>query len=235
MIGDVYYSMKKWKEYCNSVKEYYKWIERANLDAMSEMTIISYNASGTFVDKEEFWDFCKQELLIDLIMTKPVYIYIVATEKVVSAKSKVERYKKCWKKISNLFDLSNMELSNEIGYQINGMSFYLGIAKAEVSNLDYILKIIDFKKNYYTLIISDKDYIKQIEDNEKLLYQFVLLNDNGEIDYANLISLCNKNQDIACRYGIDSTGVELAFIVNNENIYNYFSEQILTNFMHVTI
>ncbi len=227
--------MKKWKEYCSNIYEYYNWIKESEFSELNDILVISYNASGTFVDKEEFWKFCKQELCADLVMNKPIYVYIFATEKVVNVNSKVEKYKRCWKKISNLFDLSCMELSNEIEYQVNGMNFFSGIAKAEISNLDYILKIIDSKERYYTLIISDKDYIKQVKNNEKLLFQFVSVNDYGEVNYENLIQLCKNNRDIACRYGIDSTGIELAFIIKKENLYNYFSEDILTNILNVNI
>jgi len=220
---DIYF-MRKWKEYYENINSYYEWFEETDITETNETSVISYNASDIVVDKEEFWNYCKQQFRSDLLMSKPLYIYMVASEKLTNPNSKVERYKKCWKKISNSFDLSFMQLSNEIEYQVKGKTFYSAIARMEISTLDNLLKIIDFNKNKYSVFISDKDYIKEIENNKKSVIDFLTLNDDGEVDYAKLIDLCNINHDMACRYGTDSIGAEFAIIFNKKDVTNYLKK-----------
>ena len=69
--GDV--SMKRWKEYHESISNYYEWIAGKEID---NLTVISYNASKIDCNKEKFWEYCKSELLNDLSMPDSIYIYI---------------------------------------------------------------------------------------------------------------------------------------------------------------
>lgn len=223
--------MKKCKEYCDNIYEYFGWLKMPPNDMLDKISVISYNASGVTVNKEEFGYYCEKEIQADLQSNKHIYAYMVATERLVNVNSRIEIYKRCWKKLSNVFDLSFMQLSDDIEYKINEATFYSGIARADFSHLADIVKIIDSKQNYYTLFISDKDYLKQIYKGERHLAEFVNLNDSGEIDYEKLIKMCNKNQDLACRYGIDSISCELAFLFNHNNLINYFSKQAIDNFI----
>ena len=87
--------MKKWVEKSNNLSEYYGWYpNETNMD----INLISYNITDVNLDKEVFFDYCSQQVKRNMIMGKELYIYLVAIEKVQNINSKVERYKRCWKK-----------------------------------------------------------------------------------------------------------------------------------------
>lgn len=76
---------------------------------------------------------------------------------------------------------------------------------------------------FYDMFISNKDYLKEIEENHIAISDFIVLNTFGEIDYLKVIEKCSKNHDLACCYGLDSTGAELALIFNTQDKWKYFS------------
>lgn len=65
--------MKKWKEYCESISDYYEWISD-DISPLDNLAVISYNTSGINYNKEEFWKYCKNELSYDLSMPDSIYI-----------------------------------------------------------------------------------------------------------------------------------------------------------------
>lgn len=74
-----------------------------------------------------------------------IYIYLIATEKVQNKDSKVEHYKKYWKKVSDSFDIHGFELGLEMEHEYKENYYYSGIAKTTLNNLDDLLKILEFK------------------------------------------------------------------------------------------
>lgn len=210
--------MKKWVEKSNNLSEYYGWYpNETNMD----INLISYNITDVNLDKEVFFDYCSQQVKRNMIMGKELYIYLVAIEKVQNINSKVERYKRCWKKIANNFDLKFLELSREEEYFFNGGMYYAAIAKTNIFQLNKVLKIIDVKKNY-SMFISHMNYLQEIEENNVSVSDFVFLNSLDEIDKVKMIEICCKNHDVACYYGIDSLGAELALIYNIHDKMCYF-------------
>lgn len=210
--------MKKWIENSDNLSEYYGWYP---IEKIANINLISYNFTDANLDKEEFFVYCLQQVKKDMIMSKELYIYLVAIEEVQNPNSKVERYKKCWRKISTNFDLEFLELSKEDEYYLNGMMYYAAIARTNIFNLHKVLKIIDAKKKY-SMFISRMDYLQEIEENKIYVSDFVFLNSFDEIDKVKLIEICSKNHDLACCYGVDSLGAELAIIYNTHDRMNYF-------------
>ena len=214
--------MKKWREYSENLSEYYGWYPKERKNTM-DTNLISYNVTSAIIDKEEFFNYCLQQIKKDIVRDENIYVYLVVAEEVRNPNSKVERYKKCWKKLSNFFTLDFMQLSEEIEYLLNDMLYYIAIAKTDILNLNKVLKIIDARRNKYFMFISNKDYLKEIEDNHIAISDFIVLNSFGEIDYLKVIEKCSKNHDLACCYGLDSTGAELALIFNTQDKWKYFS------------
>lgn len=214
--------MKKWREYSENLSEYYGWYPKERKNTM-DTNLISYNVTSAIIDKEEFFNYCLQQIKKDIVRDENIYVYLVVAEEVRNPNSKVERYKKCWKKLSNFFTLDFMQLSEEIEYPLNDMLYYIAIAKTDILNLNKVLKIIDARRNKYYMFISNKDYLKEIEENHIAISDFIVLNSFGEIDYLKVIEKCSKNHDLACCYGLDSTGAELALIFNTQDKWKYFS------------
>lgn len=217
--------MKKWKEYCKSIGDYYEWIEGDGLD---NLAVISYNASEMNCNKEKFWAYCKNELLNDLSKPDSIYIYLIATEKVKNINSKVEHYKKCWKKVSDSFDIQGFELGLEIGHEYNGNYYYSGIAKATLKSLEDLLKILEFKGKKYVTFMSKKDYFQDISDIKKLILKYVLFDEYEDVDFPNIFFQCKNNHDIACRYGVDSIGAEFALIIRKDKVNAYMSNEFIS-------
>ena len=214
--------MKKWREYSENLSEYYGWYPKERKNTM-DTNLISYNVTSAIIDKEEFFNYCLQQIKKDIVRDENIYVYLVVAEEVRNPNSKVERYKKCWKKLSDSFVLDFMQLSEEIEYSLNDKLYYIAIAKTDILNLNKVLKIIDARRNKYFMFISNKDYLKEIEDNHIAISDFIVLNSFGEIDYLKVIEKCSKNHDLACCYGLDSTGAELALIFNTQDKWKYFS------------
>lgn len=217
--------MKRWKEYCESISNYYEWIAGKVID---NLAVISYNTSEINYNKEKFWEYCKNELLNDLSVPDSIYIYLIATEKVKNKNSKVEHYKKCWKKVSDSFDIQGFELGLEIEHEYNGDYYYSGIAKTTLNNLEYLLKILEFKGKKYVTFMSKTDYFQDISDIRKLILNYVLFDEYEDIDYPNIFYLCKNNHDIACRYGVDSIGAEFALIIRKDEVNAYMSNEFIS-------
>ena len=217
--------MKKWKEYCKSISDYYEWIGGDDLD---NLAVISYNASEMRYNKDKFGAYCKNELLNDLSRPDSIHIYLIATEKVKNINSKVEHYKKCWKKVSDSFDIQGFELGLEIGHEYNGNYYYSGIAKTTLDNLEALLKILELKGKKYVIFMSKKDYFQDISDIKKIILNYVLFDEYEDIDFHNIFYQCKINHDIACRYGVDSIGAEFALIIRKDKLNEYISNEFIS-------
>lgn len=209
--------MKVWKEYCNILSQYYEWYPKdRNMDA----NLISYNSEGFDLDKITFFDYCSRQMKEDLIDDSQLYLYMVAIEEVKDRKSKLERFKKCWRKLSDCFDVSFLTLGTEEDMVINNKLYFSAIAKTELYNLDKVLNILDAKRKY-EMFISKNDYIREVADNKYSVSDFVFLDSTYEIDFVKMIEVCSNNHDLICRYGADSVGVELAIIYNVQDREKY--------------
>lgn len=217
--------MEKWKEYnngvLNNILNFYNCYRTTNsveINNMQDLFVVSYVAEGV-IGKEEFWHFCQKEILSDIRGGKN--IYMIAVEELKNPNSRIENYKRCWKKVSEKYNIADMQLSEDIRYQKEEIVFYLGIAKCELSKFSSILKIMDEQSNKYVFFISDKDYFNQYEKIDELILPFLSFDKFNNIDNVNAINICSENHDISCRYGWDSTGLELDFIMNVKDVETY--------------
>lgn len=223
--------MKKWKEYCDNISSYYEWIED---DELHNLVVISYNILEINYNKQKFWQYCKNELLNDLLMSDSIYLYLIAVEKMKNKNSKVEHYKKCWKKVSDLFPIQMFELGLEVEYKYNGNYYYLGIAKTTLNHLEDLLKILEMKSKKYVTFMSKTDYFQDSSDINKLILKYVLLDVQEDINYHNLFYLCKNNDDIVCRYGVDSIGAEFALIMKKDKVNDYMSKKFISGIKNLS-
>lgn len=108
-------------------------------------TWTEYSASIAASNIDEFYKYCCKEFYRTLKHPDQYNIYIIVNERVLDAHSKVEHYKKCWKKIASKFDISKLELGQEVGYEYGENFIYAGIARTSLSNMVDILKIVNAK------------------------------------------------------------------------------------------
>lgn len=217
--------MDNWKEYNNGVLNNilyfynsYRTNNSVEINNIQDLFVMSYVAENV-IEKAGFWKFCQKEILLDILDSGKMYM--IAVEQLKNPNSRIENYKKCWKKISERHDISGMELSEELRYQMGEKVFYAGIAKSSLTNIISMLKIMCEYGNKYFFFISDKDYFSQYQKIDKLIIPYLHFDKFYDIDNINAINICTKNHDIACHYGWDSTGIELDFIMNIEDIQKY--------------
>lgn len=212
--------MKKWREYSEKLSEYYGWVT-LSLEKEWDANLISYNATGIDLNKDEFFEYCLQQIQEEIVLYNSMYIYLIVLEEVMNPNSKVERYKKCWKRISASTKIDYLQLGEEIEYFNNDKLYYISIARTQICNLDKVLRLVDLKKQYRYLFVSHNDYFEKIEKNDMKLDDFIALNCFDEIDYPQVVEKCISNHDLACCYGNDSTGIELALIFNIDDKNKY--------------
>lgn len=119
--------MKKWREHSEKLSDYYGWVTN-NMEKSWDANLISYNATGINLNKDEFFGFCLQQIQKEMILDNFLYIYLIVLEEVIDTNSKVGRYKKCWKKISDSFEIDYLQLGKEIEYHKNDKIYYVSIA-----------------------------------------------------------------------------------------------------------
>lgn len=206
--------MKMWREHSEKLSDYYGWVTNS-MEKSWDANLISYNATGINLNKDKFFGFCLQQIQKEMISDNSLYIYLIVLEEVIEPNSKVGRYKKCWKKISDSFEIGYLQLGKEIEYHKNDKIYYVSIARTQIENLEKVLELIDSKKQYRYVFVSRNDYLEDIDD---LIY----LNSFDEIDYPQVIEKCINNHDLACCYGSDSIGIELAFIFKKHDRNKYW-------------
>lgn len=195
--------MNIWKEYNNGVLNnmlYFYNCYRTNnpvdINNIKDLFVMSYVAEG-IIEKEEFFRFCQEEILSDISDRKN--IYMIAVEKIKKSNSKIENYKKCWKKVSEKYDISGMQLSEEFRYQKGEKIFYAGMAKGELSNISSMLKIMVEQSNKYIFFISDKNYFDQYSKIDEFIMPYLRFDKFCDIN--NIKEDCNiKLENIFLTY-----------------------------------
>lgn len=206
--------MKTWIEYSSNIEDYYEWIPKENNLIFEKMSVFSLNASGIISNVDEFYQYCINELHRTLIYPENYNIYIIVNEKIKNANSKVEHYKKCWKRVSSEFDISKLELGQEVGYVYDGQFFYAGIAKTSILNMIDIMKIVNAKPNKCILFASKNNYLEKPYSDKNFIETYIAYNQYGDIDYSKCFAQCCLKHEIGIRYGTSYSEAELALIFN---------------------
>lgn len=210
-----------WREHSEKLSDYYDWVTNS-MEKSWDANLISYNATGINLNKDKFFGFCLQQIQKEMISDNSLYIYLIVLEEVIDPSSKVGRYKKCWKKISDSFEIDYLQLGKEIEYHKNDKIYYVSIAKTQIENLEKVLELIDSKKHYRYLFVSRNDYLEDIEKNDMNIDDLICLNTFDEIDYPQVIEKCINNHDLVYCYGSDSIGIELVCIFKKQDRNKYW-------------
>lgn len=164
-----------WREHSEKLSDYYGWVTN-NMEKSWDANLISYNATGINLNKDKFFEFCLQQIQKEMILDNPLYIYLIVLEEVIEPSSKVGRYKKCWKKISDSFEIDYLQLGKEIEYHKNDKIYYVSIARTQIENLEKVLELIDSKKQYRYVFVSRNDYLEDMEKNDMNIDDLIYLN-----------------------------------------------------------
>lgn len=210
--------MKTWIEYSANIADYYEWILKHNNIILKNMSVLSFNASSINSNISEFYQYSIKKLYMTLKYPSKYNIYIIVNEKVKNVNSRVEHYKKCWKKIACEFDISKLELGNEIGYEYKEQFFYAGIAKTSITNMIDVMKIVNAKPNKCILFASLNNYMDKSYIDSGFIESYIAYNRYGDIDYSKCFIQCSINHDIGLRYGTNYSEAELALVFNR---YDY--------------
>ena len=215
--------MKTWIEYSTDIGKYYQWISTESKKRLESVNILSFNAKEINIETDEFYKYCFMELSKTLINPEKYSIYMILNIKLNNTNSRVEHYKKCWKRFSEEIDLSKLELGQEIGYTYNENYYYSGIAKTSFDNILEVIKIVNTRPNKCIVFASRNDYFKEEGKNENFMKDYIEYNRYGDIVYTKCFEQCSVKQDISIRYGISGDEAEVALIFNEhdqDNIIN---------------
>lgn len=186
------------KEFYKKLNDFFstEWI--LNDKKFAEHNSVVIYSMDEYYSVDDFISFLKCQLNADLNSVKNMYMYILAIEEVKNRKSKVELYKKCWKKISDEIDLKKIELGREIEINVNDSLYYSGLGRLKIDDMDILINIFAGKK--YSFFISKNDYISA----DNFAYDFLVKKIsvcNLTDDIKEMISFCSLNKDFACSYG----------------------------------
>ena len=208
--------MKDWIEEKN-IYEYYSWLKDGADDVLSNCIVKGYNAIH-ISDYSEFITKCINWIGSEILDVDGLFFYLICNEEVIDIKSRVERYKKCWKKIADKFDIEKFELGNEFEIDKAGQLFYSGIAKFKADSLENALRILKVKQCNYLLFLSNKNYMKNSEEQKNIIDELILFDHESRLDYSNFFKKCISEGNIPLRYGNVGDEAELALIIPNDKL-----------------
>jgi hypothetical protein len=206
--------MKTWTEYSANIEDYYEWISSSNSKNFERLSVLSFNGTDIAQNNDDFYQYCCKELYTSLQFPEKYNVYFIINERMINIHSKVEHYKKCWKKIASEVDLSKFELGHEIGYEFANHFFYAGIAKTSISNMPDVLRLVNTRPNKCVLFASKNNYFAEQYINDKFIKSYIAYNQFGNIDHSKCFEQCSRNHDLGIRYGTSFLESELALIFN---------------------
>ncbi len=207
--------MKDWIEEKN-IYDYYSWLKNCADGTLSDCFVKGYNAIH-ISDYSEFIVKCISWISSEIPDTDKSFFYLICNEEVMDIKSRVERYKKCWKKISDKFDIDKFELGDEFEIEKAGKLYYSGIARFKSDSLDEVLRLLKVKQRKYLMFFSNKNYMETNEIQKKIIDELVLFDYELKLDYANFFKKCVKEGNIPVRYGNVGDEAELALIISHNS------------------
>lgn len=205
--------MREWIEE-KKIGDYYSWLKDCSDGALSNCVVRGLNAVQ-ISDYSEFVNKCINWIVSEIPSTDEMFFYLVCNEEVRDLKSRVERYKKCWKKISDKFDIEKFELGDEFEVEKSGRLYYSAIARFKTDSLENVFRLLKIKHQKYLLFFSKKNYMENSEKQKNIINEWVLFDDGLELNYANFFAKCISEGDIPLRYGDVGDEAELAMVISN--------------------
>lgn len=219
--------MKTWTEYSANIEDYYEWISRNNSKLFGKLSVLSFNGIDFASNTDDFYQYCCKELYRSLQFPEKYNIYFIINEKMINIHSKVEHYKKCWKKIASEIDLSKFELGREVGYEFGNQFFYAGIAKTSILNMADVLKLVNARPGKCILFASKNNYFEKKCIDDKFVASYIAYNQYGDIDYSKCFEQCSLKHDLGIRYGTTFSESELALIFHSNDRYDLLNDDVI--------
>lgn len=208
--------MKIWTEE-GCINEYYHWIDQKASTELRNSTVVSINASE-IADVNSFADICKKWLMDTYSDINRYSFYLICNVAVKNTKSRVERYKKCWKKLSETSKIDSFELGEEYKMEFEGQLYYSGIARFAFADFDKALSIIDLRQRQFLIFMSKEDFLKDIEHQKLIIDNLVHFDKHQHIDFEIFFEGCIKMNTVAFRYGNVNGEAELAVINSSTSL-----------------
>ena len=206
--------MKIWTETSN-ITEYYIWISQTASAQLKNNTVISINASD-ITDISQFGIKCREWFESRYSDIDQYSFYLICNEVVKDPKSRVEQYKKCWKKLSEIINIESFELGYEYLIETEGFQYYSGIARFALDEIGVALNIIDIRQRQFLLLMSKENLLGDAKQQEEIIRNLVRFDKHQYIDFEYFFEVCIKMGFVALRYGKVSGDAELAVIECND-------------------
>lgn len=221
--GDM--KMKSWIEEEKDAYNYFDWFYKDKASKKIEISVFSINASEIFNinEKNEFVEICIKkikELFINEDYLSKYKLYLFVNIEVANVNSKVEKYKKVWKRFQSKWDITEFNKGVEIEMKMEEKLFFSSIAEFNIKDIDTALEIISTIPAMCTIIASERENILS-ESSITNIFRSAFNKDScyqDEIDYFYISqNLCSQG-DIVFRWGDSSEEAEVAIIFSKETL-----------------
>ena len=203
--------MKIWTEE-DVITNYYIWIGKEGSEQLKKCMVKSINASE--IDNVDYFaEKCNEWLRsIDLDIEQYSF-YIICNELVKDPKSRVERYKKIWMKLSEIVDTEFLEKGYEFEKKYGEQLYYSGIARFAFADLGKILNILNLRQRQYLIFLAKEKLLTNLENQKALIDGLVSFDKDQYIDFEFFFEGCLENELLGLRYGNIGGEAELAAVV----------------------
>ncbi len=93
-------------------------------------------------------------------------------------KSRVERYKKIWKKLSEIVDTEFLEKGYEFEKKDGKQLYYSGIARFAFADLGKILNILNLRQRQSLIFLAKEKLLTNLENQKSLIDRLVSFDKN---------------------------------------------------------
>lgn len=221
--------MRCWNEIEKDVFLYYDFFSKDEassiLGCIPDLSLFSINGER-ISEKDIFIGECEKQLkkiFLQESFAEKYKFYLIAHIEVMDNNSRVEKYKKVWKRLQSKWNLEGFNKGPEVETNLNGHIFYSSIAEFSIEKMEIALGLLARYRYRFTVVVSQRDDIFSKDSiREIIAASFRSSNDKYPvIDYFYLsLKLCLKG-DIVLRWGDSSEDAELALIFKSE-LLEYF-------------
>ncbi|PWA08429.1 hypothetical protein DCC39_14900 [Pueribacillus theae] len=214
--------MRIWHEAEKDIENYFTWFKGKS----EKFSVYSLNGAEMFTPEERsnFIEVCARTInkVFKTENFTDYKLYLLANVEVSDKNSRIEKYKKVWKKLESEFAIDSFTKGPEIEITIQDKLCYSSIAMVEREDIPLALDIISKAPHRHTIFASKKENILD-EDlirarlNEAIGYELL------ELDYEYLINEYCPEGDILFRWGEVFEEAEIALIFKNE-LYESFQK-----------
>lgn len=220
--------MKCWIEEDKDAYNYFEWIYEDKDSKSRDISVFSINATEIFNadEKKVFMEVCTKKIKKifknDNLLSE-YKLYLFANIEVDNTNSKVEKYKKVWKKIQLKWDVEEFNKGVEVELKIREKYFFSSIAEFNMKDTSTALEIISTIPKTCTIIASKRENILS-DSSITNIFRSAFNEGNeyeDEIDYFYISQNLCPQGDIVFRWGDSSEEAEVAIIFKSEMLESW--------------